>query len=406
MTPVVYLFPDTNTFLEYRSFDEIDWSGLVDDAGVTLVIAHRPVVNELDRSKNNPNIPARKRDRAALALRKIAECQRAGRVNNRVAFEFWPNDPPATSGLDPSYPDNQLIMSVLHFMQERGVIAKIVSEDGGMHLRAPGFALQVISPPANAKHPIERDAMAVELQNLKQENEKLKSLRPRLSLAFSDGTQVLRVPMPNGSTLTDHQVDIEVSAEKWNLSALPLAEGTEEHLTKLEQYFRRKLEWDERVSHLVPVGLFVENAGQAPAADIDFTIDVPEGYAIVKTQGLEPVRPVYQYRSAADPLVPVVAPELLMSPLELISLNNDEEQESESRDSETERRAHYSLERLKQGRKQPLPPVVVQVPVGVLRPFSITATVTVGSPPHLEVCLLHVIPEPAPEHAQLQGRPL
>jgi predicted ribonuclease YlaK len=69
MVETIVLFLDTNVFLHYQSFDQIDWSALFGVANVEIIIP--PVtVHELNKHKDSHPKP-RIRARAADIIKKL-----------------------------------------------------------------------------------------------------------------------------------------------------------------------------------------------------------------------------------------------------------------------------------------------------------------------------------------------
>src|SRR5689334_6283679 len=64
----VFAFVDTSIFLQYRTFDEVDWLTTLGLKGVTLVLAP-VVISELSEKKDEPS--PRLRQRAAVVIRKL-----------------------------------------------------------------------------------------------------------------------------------------------------------------------------------------------------------------------------------------------------------------------------------------------------------------------------------------------
>ena len=53
-TRTLYLFPDTNVFIQCRPLNEVDWSEWMNHDEVHLIVC-QPIQRELDKHKNRGN---------------------------------------------------------------------------------------------------------------------------------------------------------------------------------------------------------------------------------------------------------------------------------------------------------------------------------------------------------------
>jgi hypothetical protein len=61
----LYLFPDTNAFIQCRSLDQVDWSEWVDYAEIHLIVC-QPVQREMDKHK------IRGSDRVGITVQRVS----------------------------------------------------------------------------------------------------------------------------------------------------------------------------------------------------------------------------------------------------------------------------------------------------------------------------------------------
>ncbi len=81
MKQILYLFLDTNLFIQCRALEELDWSAWAGFEEVHL-IASRPVQREIDNQKNRGNHRVGRRARKAYQLfRRVLESEQ-----NQVVF--------------------------------------------------------------------------------------------------------------------------------------------------------------------------------------------------------------------------------------------------------------------------------------------------------------------------------
>lgn len=66
-TQTLYLFPDTNLFIQCKSLNELDWSEWANFSEIHLIVC-RPVLREIDNQKNRGNGRVSRRARKAHSL--------------------------------------------------------------------------------------------------------------------------------------------------------------------------------------------------------------------------------------------------------------------------------------------------------------------------------------------------
>lgn len=152
-----FIFLDTNLFLQYRDYDQIDWLALLDHIGVCIMVA--PIVlAELDKFKYD-NISERRRKRSRSIAKKLNELaftvnpgidiQVPGRPGVTLRFLTDSPDISRYAGLRPEIADDQLIATILQFTEDNHAIDRqdimLVSEDSGPlnKARARGISVQL-----------------------------------------------------------------------------------------------------------------------------------------------------------------------------------------------------------------------------------------------------------------------
>lgn len=150
----VQCFLDTNVFLHFRMFDEVDWPEVVGASNVCLVVAPA-VLAELDRFKDDHTVTWR-RDRARKVLSKLDQFLPAGsslepsHVRQRVRIRGIAREPAVdwrNLGLDPTIPDDRLIASLLETEQQhpRPEVC-LISADRGPRWKAGNHSIKTIDP--------------------------------------------------------------------------------------------------------------------------------------------------------------------------------------------------------------------------------------------------------------------
>ncbi len=137
MTKTVFL--DTNIFIHYQLFDQIDWLKILNVSDVTIVVPPI-IIRELNKHKEL-NTKSRIRERASLVLKKLSSLFASGctaSVSNGVVICLEDRDPTidfAQLHLNKDIQDDQLIASILMWLRENpGVEVVLVTSDAALTL--------------------------------------------------------------------------------------------------------------------------------------------------------------------------------------------------------------------------------------------------------------------------------
>jgi predicted ribonuclease YlaK len=137
-TRILYLFPDTNLFIQCRPLHELGWKTRAEFDEVHVIVS-RPVQSEIDQQKNLGNDRVGKRARAASSLlREIIVGTGEKRVRDTgpavkvfVRQDLKP-DADLSDRLDYGEPDDRLVGIAHAFLQlNPGVEARILTHDTG-----------------------------------------------------------------------------------------------------------------------------------------------------------------------------------------------------------------------------------------------------------------------------------
>ncbi len=114
-------FVDTNTFLHYRSLEEIDWRGILNCKEVTLMVS-QVVIRDLNLQKDGGG-KKRIRERAASALKRLGAIVRQAQhasIRDGVELRFRSNDPLidfSIHKLNRDLSDDWLVATMLEYPQ-------------------------------------------------------------------------------------------------------------------------------------------------------------------------------------------------------------------------------------------------------------------------------------------------
>lgn len=323
------IFLDTNIYLHYQLFDQINWLEVIKASEVMIVVP--PVtVRELNKHKDlHPR--QRVKARAAKVLKKLAslfgsDCQ--VNIRDNVEMRLEDREPMvnfAEFQLDQSIQDDQLIASIIMFRNEEHKAEVIlVTADAGLTLKvkAKRQGIPTITMPDNLKLAEELDSNQIHIRELEQKVRALEIKIPQISLVFADGSQhttfVLPHPMEllpeeivskqklleqqypkvkqrfkQTSRLPEHlasmaEVVAKLTASMGNL----LPEDIEKYNTELDKYYQayykylpKELQYGNLRRRTIKLSIFAANDGGAPAEDVDVFLHFPNGFKLTDEQG-------------------------------------------------------------------------------------------------------------------------
>jgi predicted ribonuclease YlaK len=215
-----YVVVDTNTFLHFTGFDQIGWGELFPGQSVVLVICPQ-VIRELNRHKDTPR-NLKMRDRAANALRKIegwVDSESPVALKDLVEVQFRIYD----AAIDfkacklVREVDDDNIIAILIEMQAELPSNPIVllSKDIGLKLKARTQGFSVVSLPDSALLPEEALPSEKKIRDLENQVKELQNVRPKLRLAFADGSNKISLEFQGTTELSEANIADSMSAI-WN----------------------------------------------------------------------------------------------------------------------------------------------------------------------------------------------
>lgn len=286
------LFLDTNYFLHYPPPDAIDWCKLTGAKDVLLIVAPT-VIRELNEKKDGKDatkvIQERAKQRLSYLLPKIkGGIKTQLRPNTEITAVT--NDPTidfSAHKLNDRLPDDWLLATIIEYKQNNtSSDVALVTEDGGLVLKAPAHNIDVVDPPLDQRLEDKPDPVQKENQQLKQELAQIKAARPNIELQFADGNRFTTLIAP---VTEDPKVAEEES--KWKADY-------EEHRAKerahnmfasrpsilLSQlnvsYGDELVDYRDLVSRTYQLDLQVANSGKVPADGIDITLEFPPNVSV------------------------------------------------------------------------------------------------------------------------------
>jgi hypothetical protein len=302
--PEVYVFPDTNTFLHYETFDAIDWPSLVGNAPVVLCIS-RTVMAELEAKKFDQKISGRKRERVKKLSVKMDHMLAAGgvvRANVRLELTRHPSKDTTPADLNLDHPDDAHVAAAYERFQQHGSVF-VVSADTGVRNTARVLGLKLVDLPVGSELPPEPDEHEAELNKLRLELAQARAIkRPKIRVGFASGAAVAVFRLRPRRSISDGQIeseiedDIEDHQAKLDELTLRLMGDFSGLQDDLRKYYKNKREYDAERELTANIELMLFNDGDAPAKGVHILLEFPDRLIVKDEFRDEPQKPTLQNR--------------------------------------------------------------------------------------------------------------
>ena len=187
---VLYLFPDTNLFIQCRPLENIDWTTWGSFDEIHLLVC-RPVQSEIDNQKNRGN--GRVARRATTTYQRFRDI-----VTGDVGYSFVRADHPRVALyleapsrpspeledlLDYGKPDDEIVGHCYRYRQENAdADVRLLTHDGGAMMAAKSVGVPFEPIPDSWILPAENSAVERENARLKNEVNRLKKAEPEFRI--------------------------------------------------------------------------------------------------------------------------------------------------------------------------------------------------------------------------------
>lgn len=272
MTSSIYLFLDTNVFLQCKELEEIDWrscDALAEFEEIHLLVS-LPVMNEIDKLKNRGN------DRLGRRARKANSIIRDLVLSDNPHRTVSPTDPTvtlaevtsiqATPGfLDYEIADNRILGSVDAYRsahKDRDV--RFLTHDTGPMATARNQRIPLVPVPDDWLLDPEPSAAERRVAQLEAEVRRLEQSKPRFEIQFLGAhDKKLKGHSLTARSLADREISQLLSQLRNRFPGL----STSEWLDDCERVLRGLHNSIQQRSERVSVEIGVENKGTVPAKD-------------------------------------------------------------------------------------------------------------------------------------------
>lgn len=315
---ICYAYLDTNTFLHYERFEEIDWCKILNSKKVIITICSA-VTKELDEKKFlAPDLKIRDRAKKIISkLNEIEETVGSNSIRDNVELHFITKEPTidwVSEGLDPQIYDDRIIATILCENSDLKDSIILVTVDTGLKLKAKSKNITKFTLPNELLLPSVKTKEQKELEKLVRRVAELEGRIPdlKLKLISEDGhTDFLNFKLKTIPLLTERERKEKTSARRQELvysgPAIPLATAiwfkpsqeeikrykkeVEKHLLMYEKYLILKWKYNELLSRSIKIRFGLLNNGNSPSEDIDIFLNFPDGLE-VKSEETFPDKPI------------------------------------------------------------------------------------------------------------------
>ncbi len=189
---ILYLFPDTNLFIQCLALQELDWSCWSDFDEVRLIVC-RPVQREIDNQKNRGSDRVGKRARKIHSLfGKVIASESCYELIHesqpRVRLLVEPNWLPSSElqdRLDYNQIDDQIVGCIHTYRnQNPGCDVQLLTHDSGPMATAKMLSLPFVPIPEEWLLKPEKNETERENSRLRKELEQLKKAEPQFAISF------------------------------------------------------------------------------------------------------------------------------------------------------------------------------------------------------------------------------
>jgi hypothetical protein len=312
MNKIIYL--DTNIFLHYQPFTQINWLELVKAESVTIVIPP-VIIRELNKQKDSQGKSQIKK-RASEAIKMLSQLFESGKtskIKEGVFVYFEDRDSLidfAANQLNFNIQDDQLIASILsNKLEEPDKNIVLITSDLGLQLKmkARRVGIDILTMPEKFKIPDEPDPKEIKIRKLEQENRELRSRAPLLSLLFENGNQHSSYKLTQPITLSEKEIEDKVAEKKSVLAGIAKGEKNKKidlpadelgieyvisrnlipseemqrynsdlelFIEKYKEYLTKNLDYDNLLRRIIELKISLTNNGTAPAEDVDIYLSI------------------------------------------------------------------------------------------------------------------------------------
>lgn len=307
-----YLFLDTNIYIHYNDFEEIDWKLIFKD---DVSIVFPPIImREIDKQKDHGS-NARKKKKAKTIASKITDYLIFDKKAKFPVLSCKGPDPSLYEkySFDRAVNDDVFLLSALQFKEEKDVDVFIVAADNPVLYKAKdlGLAFHILDDRFKLKEePTDEEKEIAELKKRLKVYEDRKS---EPSLRFKANNDILlKIKRPEKISFDDYIQDF-IEKEKtahphWKIHSDPDAlykdpltlmsliseekiitfnQEVDEYITDFKEYIEVKAQYNYYDVFLYKIELLIGNGGSKPTGDLVIELEFPNTITLYDNSSVE-----------------------------------------------------------------------------------------------------------------------
>jgi len=319
-----YCFIDSNSFLHYRMFTDINWNKVTNSSSVLLIVCPA-VLRELDQKKfSEYDINIRNRSQQVLSkISKMGISNKIHKIKKTLDLMFIPSEPSIDwekEGLSAQIPDDRIIASILGQKNNfKNII--LVTSDIGLRLKANTKGIKYISLPDEYRLNIKKDKKQKEIEKLRNKIAVLENRLPVLKLkilADNEPADFIKITLNQITAPSEDELAEKLKVIKDELKFKPSSNTFEifmdllsypkveierykkdldKYIEEMLKYYKKEYKFKELQSRLIELKFIIINNGNLPAEDIDIFMHFPDGFVMFSEDELpkkpkEPEKPI------------------------------------------------------------------------------------------------------------------
>lgn len=302
------LVVDTNIFIHYQFFTDIDWCALADCKKTTILITPT-IIKELESLKYENNHRKKERSRNVLnKIEKLLDESSNSIFRNNVDLMLISSEPSnelfKANNLNIDTQDDRILATIIENKPNVSSEIFIVSNDLGIRLKAKALNIKVIAIPEKYELKPEPDKKEKYIARLRNEIAALKSPLAKVAVYLDRMKETREYTISKPKQLKKDLIkkkceEIKLKHPKKEYSSEDILENQfnlisgitekkiEEYNTELDSFYNeyeqfciRKLRMENRKLLSLKLNMIVMNEGKSPAEDIDIYFHFPDGFEI------------------------------------------------------------------------------------------------------------------------------
>jgi len=319
-----YCFIDSNSFLHYKMFTDINWNEVTNSSSVLLIVCPA-VFGELDQKKfSTYDINIRNRSRQVISkMSGMGTPNTINKIKKTLGLMFISSEPSIDwekEGLSAQIPDDRIIASILEQKNNfKNII--LVTSDIGLKLKASAKGIKCISLPDKYQLNIKKDKKQKEIEKLRNRITVLENRLPVLKLkilADNEPADFIKITLNQITAPSEDELAEKSKIIKDELKYKPSSktfesftdllsypkyeieryeEDLDKYIEEMLKYYKKEYKFKELQSRLIELKFVIINNGNQPAEDIDIFMHFPDGFVMFSKDKLpqkpkEPEKPI------------------------------------------------------------------------------------------------------------------